>query len=76
MLAVGDPKQLPASVTSRTARDFGLDKSLFDRLMFGCGEEHMMLDLSPPPIFSLFAQLGAASVEQIRRIINTGSFSR
>lgn len=45
MLAVGDPKQLPASVTSRRAADFGLDKSLLDRLMFECGEEHMMLDV-------------------------------
>jgi len=45
MLAVGDPKQLPASVTSRRAVEFGLDKSLLDRLMFGCGEEHMMLDV-------------------------------
>ena len=44
MLAVGDPKQLPASVTSKRAADFGLDKSLLDRLMFGCGEEHTMLD--------------------------------
>jgi superfamily I DNA and/or RNA helicase len=45
MLAVGDPKQLPASVTSQRAADFGLDKSLLDRLMFGCGKEHMMLDV-------------------------------
>jgi len=45
MLAVGDPKQLPASVTSQRAADFGLDKSLLDRLMFGCGGVHMMLDV-------------------------------
>lgn len=44
MLAVGDPKQLPASVTSQKAVDFGFDKSLLDRLMFGCGEDHNMLD--------------------------------
>jgi len=45
MLAVGDPKQLPASVTSQRAANFGLDKSLLDRLMFGCGNEHVMLDV-------------------------------
>jgi senataxin len=45
MLAVGDPKQLPASVTSRRAAEFGLDKSLLDRLMFECGKDHMMLDV-------------------------------
>ena len=44
MLAVGDPNQLPASVTSQKAVDFGFDKSLLDRLMFGCGEDHKMLD--------------------------------
>jgi superfamily I DNA and/or RNA helicase len=44
MLAVGDPKQLPASVTSRRAATFGLNKSLLDRLMYACGEDHVMLD--------------------------------
>lgn len=44
MLAVGDPKQLPASVTSRRAATFGLDKSVLDRLMYACGEDHVMLD--------------------------------
>ena len=44
MLAVGDPRQLPASVTSRRAATFGLDKSLLDRLMYTCGEDHVMLD--------------------------------
>jgi Superfamily I DNA and RNA helicases and helicase subunits len=45
MLAVGDPKQLPASVTSQKAIIFGLDRSLMDRLMFSCGGEHVMLDV-------------------------------
>ena len=44
MLAVGDPNQLPASVTSQKAVNFGFDNSLLDRLMFGCGEDHNMLD--------------------------------
>ena len=53
MLCVGDPKQLPASVTSQRAANFGLDKSLLDRLMFGCGKEHVMLNIQyrmAPPI--------------------------
>jgi len=53
MLCVGDPKQLPASVTSQRAAKFGLDKSLLDRLMFGCGKDHVMLDIQyrmAPPI--------------------------
>lgn len=45
MLVVGDPKQLPASVTSQKAINFGLDRSLMDRLMFSCGGDHVMLDV-------------------------------
>eukprot|EP00979_Chaetoceros_neogracilis_P003732 scaffold656_cov271-Chaetoceros_neogracile.AAC.42 len=41
----GDPKQLSASVTSQRSADFGLDKSMLDRLMFVCDKEHMMLDV-------------------------------
>lgn len=44
MLAVGDPKQLPAFVSSQRAIDLGFDKSLLDRLMCTCNEGHMMLD--------------------------------
>jgi len=46
MLAVGDPKQLPATVTSQRAAEFGLDKSLMDRLMFdSCNNHFVMLDV-------------------------------
>ncbi len=45
MLAVGDPKQLPATITSQRAVKLGLDKSLLDRLMFHCDQEHVMLDI-------------------------------
>ena len=45
LLAVGDPAQLPATVLSRRARDMGLGQSLLDRLMFGCGHPHTMLDV-------------------------------
>jgi len=44
MLAVGDPMQLPATITSRHAADLGLSKSLHQRLMYDCGKEHIMLD--------------------------------
>ena len=44
MLVVGDPKQLPASIQSRRAATFGLDKSVLDRLMYARGEDHVMLD--------------------------------
>lgn len=44
LLAVGDPKQLPATVLSRTAGERGLDKSLHERLMYDSGYPHIMLD--------------------------------
>jgi len=44
MLAVGDPKQLPATLMSRYAIDCGLDRSLIGRLMFDCSHEYTMLD--------------------------------
>jgi len=31
-MLVGDPRQLPATVRSRTAAEFGLERSLFERL--------------------------------------------
>ena len=45
MLCVGDPKQLPASVTSQRAAKFGLDQSLLERLICGCDNDHVMLDV-------------------------------
>jgi hypothetical protein len=45
IMAVGDPKQLPATVLSRKAMQLGLDKSLHERLMYDCGYEHIMLDV-------------------------------
>lgn len=45
MLAVGDPKQLPATITSQRAISYGLSKSLLDRIMYDCGAEHIMLDV-------------------------------
>lgn len=45
MLAVGDPKQLPAMVVSKHAMKMGLAKSLHERLMFDCQKEHIMLDV-------------------------------
>lgn len=44
MLAVGDPMQLPATLTSRYAIDCGLDNSLIGRLMYDCSHEYTMLD--------------------------------
>jgi superfamily I DNA and/or RNA helicase len=45
MLDDGDPTRLPALVVSQRSADFGLGKSLLDRLMFRCDKEHMMLDV-------------------------------
>ena len=45
MLAVGDPQQLPATLTSQRAISYGLDKSLLDRMMYSCGAEHIMLNV-------------------------------
>jgi hypothetical protein len=44
MLAVGDPKQLPATVSSVTAESLGLSRSLHERLMYHCSYDHVMLD--------------------------------
>lgn len=44
MLAVGDPLQLPATVHSCRALQWGLDISLHERLMYHCGWPHIMLD--------------------------------
>jgi superfamily I DNA and/or RNA helicase len=45
LLAVGDPKQLPATVVSRLAEDHGMGKSLHERLMYDCNYKHIMLDV-------------------------------
>jgi Cdc6-like AAA superfamily ATPase len=45
LLAVGDPKQLPATVISQIAADRGLDKSLHERLMYDSDYPHIMLDV-------------------------------
>lgn len=44
LLCVGDPMQLPATVTSRFAEKMGLSKSLHERLMYDCNYHHIMLD--------------------------------
>ena len=56
MLAVGDPKQLPAMVVSKHAAAMGLAKSMHERLMFDCRKEHIMLDVQyrMNPSISLF----------------------
>ena len=45
MLAVGDPMQLPALVMSKEAAEWGLSKSMHERLMTDCGMDHIMLDV-------------------------------
>jgi len=45
LLAVGDPRQLPATVMSSIAADRGLSKSLHERLMYDAGYPHIMLDV-------------------------------
>lgn len=45
LLAVGDPKQLPATVTSQMAIERGLSRSLHERLMYDCNYKHIMLDV-------------------------------
>lgn len=45
LLAVGDPKQLPATVLSRVAEEHGMSRSLHERLMFDCGHKFTMLDV-------------------------------
>ena len=45
LLAVGDPKQLPATVMSRLAERCGLNKSLHERLMYDCKWPYLMLDV-------------------------------
>ena len=45
MLAVGDPKQLPATIFSPHSRKYGLDKSLHERLMQNGAVDHIMLDV-------------------------------
>jgi len=44
LLCVGDPQQLPATITSRFAEMMGLRKSLHERLMYDCGYDHIMLE--------------------------------
>jgi senataxin len=45
MLAVGDPRQLPAMVGSQRAAQLGLGQSLHERLMYDCGYPHIMLNV-------------------------------
>jgi hypothetical protein len=45
MLAVGDPKQLPAMVGSQRAAQLGLGQSLHERLMYDCEYPHIMLNV-------------------------------
>ena len=43
LLAVGDPKQLPATVMSPMAEGLGMSRSLHERLMYDCGHSHIMV---------------------------------
>ena len=43
LLAVGDPRQLPATVLSQRAVRLGLSKSLHERLMYDCDKDYVML---------------------------------
>jgi senataxin len=45
LLAVGDPKQLGATIQSRNAADRQLDKSMHQRLMDECGYKPIMLNV-------------------------------
>ena len=45
LLMVGDPKQLPATIISKKAAKFGLDRSLLERLMYDSNDNHIMLDV-------------------------------
>ena len=45
LLAVGDPKQLPASVSSPLCQKLGLDKSLQERLMYDRNYPYIVLDV-------------------------------
>jgi hypothetical protein len=45
MLAVGDPRQLPAMVGSQRAAKLGLGQSLHERLMYDCQYPHIMLNV-------------------------------
>ena len=64
MLAIGDPNQLLASVTRQKKIDFGFNKSHFDRLMFGCGEDHNVLNtqcIINPAISKFSNKIGTSS---------------
>jgi len=58
MLAVGDPKQLPATIFSPHARNYGLDISLHERLR-NAAHDHIMLDVQyrMKPCISRFPSL-------------------
>jgi len=45
LLAVGDPKQLPATILSPLAEERGVGRSLHERLMYECNFPYVMLDL-------------------------------
>lgn len=45
LLIVGDPKQLPSTVLSDRAKQFGLDVSLQERLMNHCNYDYTMLNV-------------------------------
>ena len=45
LLAVGDPRQLPAMVGSQRAEKLGLGVSLHERLMYDCEYPHVMLNV-------------------------------
>lgn len=47
LLAVGDPKQLPATVFSQRAEKYGLGKSLHERLMYDCNSKYTMVRFAP-----------------------------
>jgi hypothetical protein len=44
LMIIGDPNQLPATVMSKIAERYGLNKSLLERLMFECNRPFTMLN--------------------------------
>ena len=45
VIAVGDPMQLPATLISQEAVQYGFHRSLHERLMFGIGYDYGLLDV-------------------------------
>eukprot|EP00536_Pseudo-nitzschia_multiseries_P010243 jgi/Psemu1/242790/estExt_Genewise1.C_3060016 len=74
LLCVGDPKQLPATITSQLAERMGLSKSLHERLMYDCNYGHIMLETQyrMKPALSEFPSCNFYG----RKLINGGNVIR